>query len=315
MMLAPVVLFVYNRPDHTIKTLEALMKNDLASQSELFIYCDGPKPNADSKTKETINKVRSVIREQKWCKNVTIYESETNKGLAESIVSGVTKIINKYGKIIVLEDDIVTSVAFLRYMNKGLNLYENESKVMHIGSYLPTTKNNISLPETFFSRFMSCWGWGTWKTSWDMANWDAQYLYNQIKDPKALYEFNLEGVLDFHTQLEENINGSIKTWAIKWFASVFLNEGLCLYPKVSLSSNIGLDGSGENCDDQNVVDDFNFEQNIQICLIPLKESNLGKLYLQYFYIYGRDSSFSRRLKSNYVKSRYQLILSLKNMLK
>lgn len=311
MPLAPIALFVYNRPEHTLKTLEALNANDLAEQSDLFVFCDGPKHNVDKKTKKAIEKVRAIVRHKQWCQNVTIYESETNKGLADSIVTGVTEIVNKFGKIIVLEDDIVTAKGFLKYMNDALNLYESNNKVMHIGSYLPYTNSIKNLPETFFSRFMSCWGWATWKTSWDKATWDAVALNQQIKDPKVRYEFNLEGVLNFHEQLENNINGSIKTWAIMWFASIVLNKGLCLYPRVSLCDNIGLDGSGENCDDQTKSFVLNTDQNIVVKRIPVKESNAGKTYLKRFYKYGEDSSGKRRIWQIYIKYRYQLIKLIK----
>ena len=313
MNLAPIVLFVYNRPNHTLKTLEALEQNNLASESELFVFCDGPKPNADQSTIKAIAEVREVIKKRQWCKNVKIYESDINKGLADSIVSGVTTVVNKYGKIIVLEDDIVTSKGFLKYMNEALTLYEHEEDIMHIGSYLPKTTGNNDLPETFLSRFMSCWGWATWKTSWKKANWNTEFLYDQIVDTKVLYEFNLEGVLDYHTQLEKNLNGSIKTWAIKWFASVFLNSGLCLYPKKSLSENIGFDGTGEHCEDKDLIVDFNFDQEIEVSQIAVKESRKGKSYLKNFYTYGEDASILRRAKFKYVKYRYKLIKRIKGL--
>lgn len=311
--LAPIVLFVYNRPDHTEKTLKALQKNLLSEQSELFVFCDGPKTDTDHTTILNIEKTREIVRSKNWCKEVTVYESETNKGLAISIKEGVGKIINQFGKIIVLEDDIVTAKGFLKYMNDALNLYEGNNKVMHIGSYLPYTNSVKNLPETFFSRFMSCWGWATWKTAWDKAHWDETQLYQQIKDPKVRYEFNLEGVLNFHEQLENNINGSIKTWAIMWFASMFLNKGLCLYPRISLSDNIGLDGSGENCDDQTKTFVLNTDQNIVVKRIAVKESKKGKTYLKRCYKYGEDSSGKRRVWQIYIKYRYQLIKLIKGI--
>jgi len=313
LILAPIVLFVYNRPHHTLRTLEALAQNHLASESELIVFCDGPKPNADSNTIKAIEEVRATIKERQWCKKVIIYESNINKGLADSIVSGVTEVINNYGKIIVLEDDIVTSKGFLKYMNESLTLYENEEDIMHIGSYLPKTNRYNTLPETFLSRYMSCWGWATWKASWQKANWNTEFLYEQIADPKVRYEFNLEGALDFHTQLEENLNGSIKTWAIKWFASVFLNSGLCLYPKKSLSKNIGFDGTGEHCEDKDLSVDFNFNQEIEVSQIAVKESSKGKKYLKHFYTYGEDASILRRAKFKYVKYRYKLIKYIKGL--
>lgn len=313
MNLAPIALFVYNRPEHTARTLEALAANDLAKQSDLFVFCDGPKTNANAATLEAINRVRTLVKSKPWCKSITIHESDANKGLAASIVSGVTQLVNEFGCIIVLEDDIVTARGFLSYMNEALNLYEHEEQVMHIGSYIPYTNSMGNLPKTFFSRFMSCWGWATWKIAWSKANWDAETLYHQISDPNIRYEFNLEGVLNYHEQLENNINGNIKTWAIMWFTSVFLNLGLCLYPKVSLSENIGLDGSGENCVIGNSLPNFDAENAVKVEAIPLIESKKGKTYLKRFYTYGSDSTAGKRVQRHYINFRYQLIKRIKGL--
>lgn len=313
MNLAPIALFVYNRPEHTARTLEALAANYLADQSNLFVFCDGPRTDANAVTLAAINSVRALVKSKSWCKTITIYESDTNKGLAESIVSGVTQLVNEFGKIIVLEDDIVTAQGFLSYMNKALNLYKHDEEVMHIGSYIPYTNSISLLPETFFSRFMSCWGWATWQSAWSKANWDAEALYHQISDPNIRYEFNLEGVLNYHEQLENNIIGNIKTWAIMWFTSIFLNKGLCLYPKVSLSDNIGLDGSGENCVVQNSLPNFNASRSVKVQAIPLKESKKGKIYLKRFFTYGADSALSTRVQHHYINFRYQLIKRIKRL--
>lgn len=313
MSLAPIVLFVYNRPEHTLKTLEALMQNELAEKSELFIFCDGPKADATKQDQERINKVRELVKKKNWCKKVTIRESQVNKGLADSIVAGVTEIVSIYGKIIVLEDDIVTSKGFLKYMNDALNLYEQEDKVMHIGSYLPYTNSHKKLPNTFFSRFMSCWGWATWKASWQIANLDARELYEQLKNPKVRYEFNLEGVLNFHEQLENNINSSINTWAIKWFASIFLCNGLCLYPSHSLSKNIGFDGTGENCDIIDIKEREGRRDFINVAKIKIEESSIGKQYLKRYYKYGNDSGFEKRFKQKFFDFRYHLIKRIKRI--
>lgn len=311
MSLSPIALFVYNRPEHTARTLEALMANDLADQSDLFVFCDGPKTNANRTTLDAINRVRTLVKAKPWCKTITIYESNVNKGLADSIVSGVTQLVNEFGNIIVLEDDIVTAKGFLSYMNSALKVYEHEEQVMHIGSYIPYTNSMGNLPKTFFSRFMSCWGWATWQTAWSKANWDAECLYEQIKADSVRYVFNMDGVINFHEQLERNIDGSLRTWAIFWFSSIFLNDGLCLYPRKSLSDNIGLDGSGENC----VVQDglYNFDRNriVEVKLIPIKESIKGRKYLKRYYKFGQDSSILKRMHYRYIMSRFRFIKIIK----
>jgi hypothetical protein len=313
MNLAPIVLFVYNRPQHTLKTLEALMQNELAEKSELFIYCDGPKPNAKKEELDKIDAVHTIILKKQWCKKVHIIKAQVNKGLANSIVAGVTEIVNTYGKIIVLEDDIVTAKGFLKYMNQALSIYKNEERVMHIASYLPYTNSIKKLPETFFLRFMSCWGWGTWKRAWDQANWDATYLYEHIKATQMRYVFNLDGVLNFHEQLENNISGSIKTWAIMWYTSIFLNGGLCLYPKVSLSKNIGLDGTGENCEIQDDEAFFDVSNQVDVLYQRPKESKIGKRYLKRYYRFGKESTFNKRIKITYLHYRYQFIKLVKRL--
>ena len=125
MKLAPIILFVYNRPWHTEQTLRALMANELAVESELYIYADGPKPNATDEQLQKIREVRQLIRQEQWCGKVHVVESEKNKGLANSVINGVSEIVNKYGRIIVLEDDLKTSPTFLTYMNQALEYYES----------------------------------------------------------------------------------------------------------------------------------------------------------------------------------------------
>lgn len=313
-ILAPIVLFVYNRPQHTLRTLEALSKNDLASDSVLYIYADGAKENADKETLEKIKETRKILKQQQWCKEVHIIESDINKGLAASITNGVTDIIDKYKRIIVLEDDIVTSPYFLTYMNASLELYANESKAMHISGYIPQTTGAENLPETFFLRFMSCWGWATWKRAWDQLITDIPYLYKTLPERSDFNEFNLDNTLNQFSQIEQNYNGTLKTWAIKWYSSIFLKNGLCLYPKYSLVDNIGLDNSGQNT--YYVDDSYNVQlaSYIKVNSIEVKENRYAKEYLKRFYIFGTDSSWKKRVKRYlkktllhkiYVKVRYK----------
>lgn len=250
--LAPVVLFVYNRPWHTRQTLEALEKNELSSKSMLYVYCDGPKENASQEDLIKIRKVRDIVKEKSWCGQVKIIERSKNMGLADSIISGVSEVINKHGKVIVLEDDIVTSSAFLNYLNDALEYYKDEERVMHISAYLPPIDNN--LPDFFFFNQTSCWGWGTWQKKWSYFENDPKYLLSKIIHTKRIKEFNMENSYTFSSHLEANINGSLKTWAIKWHASVFIKNGLCLHPKKSYVRNIGFDNSGENCGNTELFD-------------------------------------------------------------
>lgn len=245
MIFSPIVLFVYNRPWHTKKTLEALMLNHYANQSTLYIFSDGPKVTASEETLKRINEVREVIREKKWCMEVIIKENTENLGLADNIVSGITEIVNKFGRVIVLEDDIVTSTGFLSYMNDALLFYEDNEKVMHISGYFPSVKRK--LPDFFFYNQTSCWGWATWKRAWLNFSSNTYDLYYNVLESNRIYEFNINGSYPFLNHLERNLKGEMKTWAIKWHTSVFLKRGLCLHPNKSFVQNIGFDNSGANC--------------------------------------------------------------------
>ena len=251
--LAPIVLFVYNRPWHTLQTLEALAKNELADKSHLIIYADGPKESANDDDLKKINEVRAIIRETDWCKTVEIIESDINQGLANSIINGVTTVVNKFGKIIVLEDDIVPSRGFLKYMNVALNLYEDNENVgcIHAWNYhLP--KNKIA-NTTFFLKGTDCWGWGTWKRTWKLFNPDSTFLYNEIKNKNLIADFNRKHTINYYKMLEDQMNQLIESWAIRWDASLLIAEKYCLYPFAPLVKNIGFDNTGVHCGNLNII--------------------------------------------------------------
>lgn len=247
--LAPIVLFVYNRPDHTRQTVEALQNNVLADQSELFIYADNAK---NELAKENVEKVREYIRTIKGFKSIAIIERDKNWGLADSIIDGVTTVVNKFGKIIVLEDDIVTSKYFLQYMNDALIKYENEKKVMEITGYsFPMEKEG--LPESFFSRVEGCWSWATWQDRWQLYKRDEDALIIDFSE-QDIYELNCENTHDFWEQVLQNKKGKIRSWAIFWYAAIFKNKGLVLSPKLAMARNCGMDNTGVHCGVTNVFD-------------------------------------------------------------
>jgi GT2 family glycosyltransferase len=190
--LAPIILFVYNRPKHTRKTLEALSNNLLADQSVLYIYCDGVSENSSLENNKNNELVKNVIREKKWCKEVIIVESPINKGLATSVINGVSDIVEKYGKIIVLEDDLLTAHTFLKFMNEALGRYVDCENVIQISGYsfpAPKIKANNS---SFFLPLSSTWGWATWKHSWDSIDFECED-YRLVKDnSKIAYKFNFD---------------------------------------------------------------------------------------------------------------------------
>ena len=290
------MLFVYNRPYHTRKILEALRENVLADQSTLVIYADGPKPHASGGELAQIHDVRHVLKQEQWCREVIIHEADGNSGLADSIIRGVTETINTYGKVIVLEDDIVTSPGFLDYMNNALDLYEEEEQVMHVSGYMFPV--NTKLPETFFYNTASCWGWGTWQRAWQHFNPDAAQLAEEIEREGLIDEFNLENNYPFFTQLGQNIDGTLKTWAVKWYASFFLQRGYALHPYPSLTNNIGNDGSGVNSGTNNRFGWNRLATDIEVKKIPIEASAQARQAMHRFY------------KNSYTKSKAMPQLSM-----
>lgn len=241
-MFAPVVLFVYNRPYHTRQTVEALQRNELAQDSELLVFSDGPK---DEQSAVHVQEVRRYIRSLTGFKNITIIERDRNWGLAASIIDAVTDTVNQFGRIIVLEDDIVTSPFFLRFMNDALELYRNIPKVMHVSGYNYPIDIK-ALQETFFFRGASCWGWGTWDRAWKYFEKDCMKLIRSFSF-RDKYRLNYDGTAAMWSQVVANREGRIDTWAVFWYTAIFKQKGLCLHPAISMTRNIGHDGSGEHC--------------------------------------------------------------------
>jgi len=241
MTLSPIALFTYNRPYHTRKTVEALQQNKLSSQSDLFVFSDGPK---DEVSGSRVQEVRNYLKNINHFKSVSIIERESNTGLAANIQGGVQQILSMFGKVIVLEDDLLTSPFFLDFMNEGLRIYENDENVISIHGYLLPVK--AKLPDTFFLRCADCWGWATWKRGWDLFQPDGNLLLKRLIESKQTKQFDFDGSYPFTQMLMDQIAGKTNSWAIRWYASGFLANKYTLYPGKSLLSNIGGDGSGTN---------------------------------------------------------------------
>lgn len=246
MKLAPIVLFVYNRTGHTEQTINALKKNELADQSDLIIYSDGPKADNDT---EPVNSVRQYLKKINGFKTVTIIERDNNWGLAANIIDGVTEIVNKFGRIIVLEDDLVAKPIFLRYMNQALEKYEDKEKVMQISGHMFDV-NVDAETDAVFLQFTTSWGWATWKRAWEHFDPHMSGYETLKKDKDIQLRFNLEGSYNYFKILKAQFNRRLDSWAIRWYLSVFVLNGLTLYPTRSLIKNIGFDGSGTHCGDE-----------------------------------------------------------------
>jgi len=289
--LAPIILFVYKRPEHTRKTVEALLKNDLADQSLLYVYCDGPKTLADTAATED---VRAYMRGIKGFTQITIIERPTNHGLSASIMQGVTEIINKHGKAIILEDDLVTSPFFLRHMNEALDLYAADERVASIHGYIYPLRKRVA--DTFFIRGADCWGWATWARAWKEFEPNGKKLAEQLKSRDLISSFDFDGSYPFSRMLERQIAGQTDSWAIRWYASAFLKDMLTLYPGKSLVENIGQDSSGthgKNSLDYRIT---LTKYPIPLRRLPIREDIQARNVMISYFKYLKPNIFRRIIK-------------------
>ena len=285
MSYAPILLFVYNRPEHTRRCIESLLKNSLASESNLFIYADGGK---DSTQQEAVNEVRNYIRSIQGFKQITLMERSENWGLARNIINGVTTQVNRYGKVIVLEDDLVVAPYFLQFMNDALEVYKNEPRVGHIQACDFT--QDASLPATFLIKWTGSWGWATWDRAWKHFNPNGNELLQELEERKLTHVFDFNGKYGFTRMLRRQIEGKNNSWAIRWNASLFLKDILSLNVGRSLVQNEGFDGSGTNCGGGGLYASHLYLQPLFITPIsPIEENKEARqAFIRY---YARTNSF------------------------
>lgn len=268
MTLAPIALFTYNRLEHTRRTLAALLANDLARDSELFIFSDGAK---SVEGRGAVDELRAYLRTVRGFAAITIVEQPSNLGLARSIISGVTEMCARFGRVIVLEDDLVTSPSFLTYMNQALGLYADDARVASIHGYCYPAPPG-ALPETFFLRGADCWGWATWRRAWEHFNPDGAALLAQLEQRSLSFEFDVDGAYPYTQMLRNQIAGKLDSWAIRWHASCFLADRLTLYPGRTLVENIGQDGSGTHCDASDVFTATRSGEPVTVARIAIEPS-------------------------------------------
>lgn len=291
---APILLFVYNRPEHVRRNIQALLKNELAAESELFIYSDAAK---DETSQATVKEVRAFIRSIQGFKKITITERTENWGLARSIIDGVTTLINRYGRVIVLEDDLVVAPHFLQFMNDALETYRDEERVGHIQACDFT--HDPSLPDTFLIKWTGSWGWATWDRAWKHFNADGKALLTELESRKLTYTFDFNGKYGYTRMLRRQIEGKNNSWAIRWNASLFLKDILSLNVGKSLVQNEGFDGSGTNCGGGGLYASELYMERLPVKKISPIEENIQarNAYVRY---YARTNSFMakaiRRIK-------------------
>lgn len=279
MNLAPIILFVYNRPEHTKKTIDALKLNKLASESTLFIFSDGNKNEND---KKSVEEVRNYISTITGFKEIKIILRDRNLGLANSVISGVTEVINEYGKAIVLEDDIVTSKYFLKFMNEALEFYKDDKKIYSISGY----SFPIKIPESYQHKIYisprpSSWGWATWKERWEKTIWNPEIVFD-VENQRQLNQYLDNAGKDLAPMLLKSIKGKINSWAVKWAFTHVKYGAFSVYPNNSLVKNIGLDASGTNFNRFTKKyrvgikvdsDSFIFSNNLVLCKKIIKQIN------------------------------------------
>ena len=275
---APIALFTYNRPEHTRRTLEALKANSLAAKSDLIVYSDGPKHES---AREKVAATRALLADISGFRSVTRVFRDTNMGLARSIIAGVSDVVERCGSVIVLEDDLVASPHFLKYMNDALSCYAAEEKVACIHGYnFPMADK---LPETFFVRGGDCWGWATWKRAWKVFQPDGRISLSELKRRKLTRQFDHDDTYPFTRMLSDQIKGRNDSWAVRWHVSIFLAEKLTLYPGKTLVKNIGNDGEGTHCGDNSHFDGEPTAHEVVVGGITIRESETAFRAFSTFY--------------------------------
>lgn len=292
-MRSPILLFTYNRPAHTRRTVEALQRNTLAAESELFIYSDAPKGEAD---REAVDEVRRYLHTLTGFAAIHITERPSNCGLASNIIDGVTTLVNRFGRVIVLEDDLLTAPYFLQFMNDALDMYEHDERVGHIQGCDFTQDD--TLPDTFFIKFTGSWGWATWKRAWRHFNPDGKALLEELERRGLTRTFDFDGKYGYTRMLRRQTEGRNNSWAIRWNASLFLLDMFSLNVGKSLVQNEGFDGSGTNCGGGGLYASKLWMQPLPVRRLPIAENAAARqAYVRY---YARTNSFMakavRRIK-------------------
>lgn len=264
-------------------------------KANFFVFSDGARTEDD---REDVELVRSYIHTIEGFKTVHRIERDRNYGLAANIIDGVTDIVNRYGRVIVLEDDLVTAPGFLQFMNDALDTYADEPRVGHIQAYDFT--QNPRLPETFLIKFTGSWGWATWQRAWQHFNPDGQYLLNELHRRHLTRRFDFNGKYGFTRMLRRQVEGKNNSWAIRWNASLFLQDILSLNVGRSLVQNEGFDGSGTHCGADHLYEARLYKERLRVEKISPVTENLEarKIFERY---YARTNSLwakgMRRLQS------------------
>lgn len=237
---APIALFTYRRTDLLGSVLDSLEACPEFLESDVFVFSDGPK---DAAAAADVAKVRKLLRDR-LRRNMTLIEAPENRGLANSIIAGVNRLCQDYGRAIVIEDDLIVSPALLTWFNAALDRYADEAQVMQVSGHAFDVPALRTRDEALFLPVTTSWGWATWGRAWSMFDSEATG-WEAIKSDRALRRrFDLGNRFHYSKMLEWQMHGQVDSWAIRWYWSVFQRGGLVLFPPRSLIANLGKDASG-----------------------------------------------------------------------
>lgn len=268
--MTPLVLFVYNRPKHTLKVLNALQHVRGISDTDLYIYSDGPPAGASEESLNRVRQVREIITCRNWAKHTKVYEAPENLGLATSVINGVSQVLSIAGRVIVLEDDLIPATDFLSYMNNALNRYECDDRVKQVSGFGFPLPGQTSFGASYFIPIASTWGWGTWSRVWDEIDFSCAGALEVLMDKVCVRKFNMDGAYNYHKMLSLDLqsSGRVSSWGIRFYWHVFSQNGVVLYPDESLVRNIGWDGSGRHGDSFELFSSEEFETDYEVVGFP-----------------------------------------------
>lgn len=237
---APIAIFIYNRPEHLRRMLDSLFACDGFSQSSVYVFGDGPKPGQPI---DAIRAARDVAREMLGERAVYSF-ADTNKGLARSVIDGVSMLTRQFGSAIVVEDDLVLSRDFLAFVNSGLEHYKDDGNVYQVSGHMFDAPEIARRNKAVMLPFTTTWGWATWERAWRQFDESAAGWEELRSDRSLRRRFNLDGAYDYASMMERQMGGRANSWGIRWYWSVFRKNGLVVYPPFSLVGNTGFDGAG-----------------------------------------------------------------------
>lgn len=303
MEFAPIVLFVYNRPALTRNTLQHLQQNKEAAESTLYVYCDGPKAGASAEQRQLIQEVRDIVHSQPWCGKVVVYEAENNKGLATAVIDGVTEVIAKHGKIIVLEDDLTVSPRFLKYMNDALTKYEKDEKLLAVHGYLYPFDMPANYPHsTFLVHDPGSLGWGTWSRAWDKFERDTDKVIAGIREKGLKRAFDFWGAYPFFRMLHQHKHGRVSSWAIRWRGAAYLHDMLTLYPVKSLVRHDGnVAAATHHYKEEDWLYTEIYQDDIPVTDIPVENNLAMEKVFARFLRYHAGMTISAKIKNRLKK--------------